>query len=296
MIIASAALALCVSLADGQTVTQTSTQTSTQSQTTDAKDLTTGTPQENAGSGRVAARAPGTWVQAAIARHSKLMAERLTAARFGQSSTASSQSSSSQTSTSSQSGLSGLAGLLSLASQAGSTGSLSGLSGLLSGLTGATTGTTTGFPAPANGTSYTLDDLIRLGQLFGGGTQTTTTTTTGGNTTAKSTTRQVNQTAAGGAIGRLPKPEQRFQQSTTSTTTAETDFKTRWANAMLQTFFSALTLGLQSSQFIDLVKDALRPLVLPTTENNDGNGSGNGSGNGIEDLDNDGGGGGSSTL
>jgi len=113
----------------------------------------------------------------------------------------------------------------------------------------------------------------------------------------------------GGAIGRLPKPEQLFQQNTGTTgtgTTQELSFKERWANAMLQTFFTALTLGLQSSTVIDAIKDGLRPLMFPGDEqagtdgSDDSGGSGGkdtgGSGDGIEDLTPSGssGGGGSS--
>lgn len=312
LIIATATLALSGFVANGQSLTQTSTQT----QTTSATDLTTASPQENASGGRVAARAPGTWVQAAITRHSELMAQRLQGPRFGQQNTQEGQArGGTQAATTGQSGFGGLADLLRLATQFGSTGSLSGLSGLLTGTTGTTTGSTGGFPPPANGTSYTLEDLIRLGQMHGGGTPTPTgTSTAGGSTATKTSTSQTNQQATpGGAIGRLPKPEQRVQQTTTSTPQVQTDFKTRWANAMLQTFFSAVTLGLQSNQVIGAIKDALRPLILPPAENNNGGnsggsgngsgngsggGSGNGSGGGIEDLNPGGGGGGSggSTL
>ncbi len=67
---------------------------------------------------------------------------------------------------------------------------------------------------------------------------------------------------------------------------------------MLGTFFSALSVGFQSSAFITMLEDALRPLVLPGTENaDDGNTNNNGNSQGIEGLDGSGGGNdGSSTL
>jgi len=155
-------------------------------------------------------------------------------------------------------------------------------------LTGSSSTTSTGttIPAPANGTSYTLEDLIRLGQMFGG--------SSGQNATS----RTIN-----GSTSATGKDTDRAQQ-TTQQTTQQTDFKTRWANAMLQTFFSAVSLGLQSPQFIDAVKDFLRPLVLPPasdsngssgSDDNGGNGGGSGNGDGIEDLPSNGSGG-SSTL
>jgi hypothetical protein len=94
----------------------------------------------------------------------------------------------------------------------------------------------------------------------------------------------------GGAIGRLPKSTAVEQTSTTDTTTTTTDttttessFGTRWLTAMTSTFFTAITVGFQTSAFVDVLKDAIRPLFLPASSA-DTNSDGTSSGSGIEDI------------
>ena len=103
-------------------------------------------------------------------------------------------------------------------------------------------------------------------------------TTNGSSATAQTSSVQ----ATSGAIARLPKAEDRFQE-----VTEERSFTARLMESWSQTFFSAITLGFQSSDFIDLLKDALRPLVVPQ-ETSDGTDSSTdstpSSGDGIEDA------------
>jgi hypothetical protein len=261
-----------------------------------------GSNNDNLTVGAVHGGTPGSWVRAAIARHNELIDLRVNAARAGEEAgvrpTATGQTSGTSGTSSS---LGDLSSLLSLASQYGDLGSLGSLIGSL---TGSTTGSTTD---SGSGTgNYTLADLIALGQAYGNqktrNTQQTAASTSQGSSSS-GTTQSSNQRVFGGAIARLPKPEERFQQATTQPSGSELGFGTRWANAMLQTLFTSLTLGFQSDAFIEALKDALRPLVLPSSNQGSGtgNGSGNGSsgngGNGIEDLTPaDGGNGGSSTL
>lgn len=267
--------------------------------TTEETSLVDSSPQDNARSGAVRERSPGTWVRSAITRHNELMGTRLNGPRFGERNTeeAEARSGSGGGSSSSSGGFGSLADLLSLATQVSSgAGGLSGLGSLMgspTGGTGTTTGTGTGgstqIPPPSNGTEYTLADLIALGEKYGN---------------QKSSDRAQSTNSSGyqfgGAIARLPKAEERFQSA--ETTTDEPTFRVRWMNAMLQTFFSAMTLGLQTPQFIEVLKDGLGPILFPVIDestNGDGDGSGdgdNGSGGGIEDVDDDDDGGGGSTI
>lgn len=64
-------------------------------------------------------------------------------------------------------------------------------------------------------------------------------------TNAAASTKQTSQTA---------------QTATTTTTTQQSDFVVRWANAMLSTVFTTLTVAVQTTDFINLLKDIFRPL------------------------------------
>jgi len=289
-----------------------------QSTTTSLSDRT---PQENAGAGQVRGRSPGTWVRAAVARHNGLMNQRLTGPRFGQPNTEEAELRfRGNGSTGSTSGFGGLADLLSLATQFTSGTSTGGLADLIGNLAGGSTGSTTGsasgttsggsvIPPPANGTEYTLEDLIALGQQYGGTQKTINTSSklvAGESVSKNSAYQERSGRVFGGAIARLPKAEDRFQSNDT---VQETPFRIRWANAMLQSFFSALTLGLQSQQFIDSIKDVLRPIMIPpanTSSDSSGSSTSDGSSSsdsssstgGIEDISSGGGssGDGSSTI
>jgi hypothetical protein len=209
---------------------------------------------------------------------------RLTGPRFGQPNTEEASLRFSGNSTATPTTTGGLSGLLDLINQLGGT---SGLSDLVGGLTGSTTGNatnTTGGTSTTNGSSA-LADLIALGQSVAG-------TQKAANSSALATL-PVDQTASktgsvtqtrngityGGAIARLPKPEERFQsQVATSQPTAS--FGTRWMTAMASTLFNAIALGMQSDAFVTALENALRPLILPTASSTSGSGSGSNSGSG----------------
>jgi hypothetical protein len=248
-------------------------------QTQNSTDLSSATPQENAAGGSVSLRSPGTWVRGAITRHTGLQGIRLTGPRFGQPNTEEAQLrfGNNQSGTSSTTG--GLSGLLDLLNQVGGIGGLSNLdlgnltnlAGGLTGTGGSTTGTTT-TGGSTDGASA-LADLIALGQTAGGTAKTANNalpSLPASQTPVKtgSLTQTRNGRTYGGAIARLPKPEERFQTSTPTTTTqpSEPSFGTRWLTAMTETFFSAVALGMQTPAFVNALADALRPLVLPQSD------------------------------
>jgi len=207
------------------------------------------TPQQNASPAAVAERAPGTWINAARVRHSELIQARVNNPRIGEPAGT----------------LEGLTG----SGIVGSTGGLSGLLDLLTQFAGGTSTPSTGDSGDAtggtSGTSGTsLADLLALrDQLLGESGET-------GETGKSSTQAQVGdgQTYSG-AIARLPKIEPRSQEPV-----QERKFLARWAESMTQTVFTALAIGFQSSDFIDFLKDALRPVFFPLQSGTDGSGSG----------------------
>ncbi len=90
-----------------------------------------------------------------------------------------------------------------------------------------------------------------------------------------------SKVVAGTTAVAADKSESRSQTNNTTTT----PFPARWANAMLQTTFSALVLGFSSPDFVKLIEDALRPILLPgsiesgsSDNNTDGNNNNNNSG------------------
>jgi hypothetical protein len=266
-------------------------------QTQTGTALTASTPQENAGGGGVSQRSPGTWIRAALARHNTLKGLRVNGPRFGQQNTTEVQAAQLAAATGNAATTTGgLGGLLDLVNQftGGSGANLGNLTNLLGNLTGGSstttggTSTTTG-STTSGGTNYTLADLIAMGQAAGGTQKSSTNAVVSqpaGQTASanNSTARTINGNTFGGAIGRLPKPEERFQTATTTTTqpASTPKFGTRWVTAMTSTFFNAIALGMQSDAFITALENALRPLILPQSSgsSNSGTGSGSGSGSG----------------
>lgn len=286
---------MVVPVAWSQTSTTTNSTTTNTTTDTDKADPATGTPSENVGGGRISARAPGTWVRNALNRHSELHADRLGSARNGEASQESQQRFGTGSGTGTTTSGSGL-DLLSLASNFLSGGGLQSLTGtgglgsLLGSLTGTgstqtgtaqsgstidpTTGLDTSGMTPAELAAF--QELLRLQQSQG---------------SSQSTLKAINTT--GTVETKVADRAQTTQQQT------ETPFRIRWSNAMLQTLFTSLAVGLQSNAFIEVLKDALRPIMLPpaNTENtngtdnggtggngNNGGSNGGGNGGGIEDL------------
>jgi hypothetical protein len=231
---------------------------------------------------------PGSWVRGALTRHSQLIGERVTGPRSGKMPTLPTDNSSSSNSGTSTNSLS------SLLSSLGS-GGLGDLTSLLGSLTGGnastgTTGTTgTSGSSPSTSGTSSLADLIASMALAQGANPTSSGTSKlldaaqSTSPTTNATTGTLSATEVrknfGGAIARLPKPEQRFQ-STAPATTTERSFGVRFLDATLQTVFTALTVGFQSSDFITFLEDQLRPLILPSTTDNSGSGSSNSDGSG----------------
>lgn len=238
---------------------------------------------------------PGSWVNAAIARHNNLIDRRVDDARSkGQ---AGVLPSSGTTAGGSSSGGT-VSDLL------GSFGGLGNIGNLFDSFTGGSSGTSTSTGnTSTTGTNSELSSLEQLIALRDANTkpsnaQTTTPTKTG---TLQSNSATTPTSGFGGAIARLPKVDVRLQATTTSTTSEDEEkFITRWTNAMLSSVFTALTFGLQTNDFIDGVKSVLEPLFFPTADATDGGTDGSGSsgdgetdngdtsdssGDGIEDVD-----------
>ena len=221
---------------------------------------------------------PGSWVQAAIARHKALIAVRVNAPRGGEAAgdrsnllasaganawlgSGGTNATSAGTATTGSTTLDSLLSLL-----GGSSSSLSSLAGLL-GTSSTSTGSTT-----TTGSTATDPRLAALLALRDANKSTSTekasTATQQSSVTASGSSSSTTR-VGGAAVNRLPKVEQRLQSSTTDTTT-ETPFAARWASAMLSTFFTAVTAGFQSTGFITFLKDGLRPLMYPTDSSDSG--------------------------
>jgi hypothetical protein len=213
-------------IASPELFAQTTTTTGNSGQTTTLAD--------NASTAAMRERAPATIVSAARARHLALRDARLSAQRSGDNSNLMPEELAANTSTSG----SLLGSLL-----GGASGSL--ISTLLGGGSSAATntnpssgGTSTGSGSLSNLPPEVLQMLTSFGINLSD-LQKAKSTQTAGETASK--TGQTSQTS-------------------TTTTTTTTPFVTRWANAMLSTVFSSLTLAIQSTSFVNLVKDAFRPL------------------------------------
>lgn len=211
--------------------------------------LADGTPVENASPGNVRERAPGTWINAARARHSNLIEQRVNGPRFGHFVEGDTQANSG--STGSTGGPSSLSDLIGQLTGSGALGSLAGLLGSSSlgssfgssssaGNSSASTALSEAFPnVPSDVLQMILNSGIDVSQLTG-----------------KSRTDSTNGTTA-----------QVSDKSTSSTAQTQDNrkFHARLADSLLSTFFTSLTVGLQSQQFIDALKGFLRPVFAPST-------------------------------
>ena len=210
---------------------------------TTSSSLADNQPSENVRSGAVYNRAPGRIVDAAISRHSTLAAERLAAQRSANTALLAPQESTTSGSSGSSSSASGLGGSISsLLSTFLNSGLGTGLSGGQT-VSGSGTSGTNFSNLPPEVLQMLANAGISLGDLK--------------NATQKTQNDSTSTTADSKASTRM--------QSTTQTTT-ETKFVVRWLDAMLSTTFTAVTLAVQNSTFINLLKDAFRPLFgLPTS-------------------------------
>jgi hypothetical protein len=229
---------------------------------------------------------PNTWITAARARHSLLVQARVNNPRSGKAAGTLDGITTNATSAASTSGLSSLISQLSSA-LAGGSGSLSDLSSLISSLTGSTsttdtTSSTGGTSAASSGSQTSLQDLLNLRDSLLGSSQSSSSSTSKQISTAQP---QNNQTV-GGAIARLPKlaaQEQTTSDQSTTTTTTDQKFVGRLGTSLATTFFTALTVGFQSTDFINFLKSQLKLYFFPAAKSTSTNG-GTGSGSGIEDT------------
>jgi hypothetical protein len=216
-------------------------------------------PAENVRGGAVRDRAPGRIIDFARARHVSLRDARLAAQRARETSALAPEPTAAGTSSSSGSLLSTLLGGL-------SSGAISSL--LSTGLSG--TGST--------GTDFSSLPPEVIQMLAGAGID----------------LKDLNQKSSEDSSAEVVTQPKSSSRAQTSDTQEQPKFIVRWADAMLSTFFTALTVGFQTQDFIDLLKDAFRPLFVPQDASTDGGNSGDGASDGGQDsgTGGDGGGGG----
>ena len=185
-------------------------------------ELADGTPAQNASPGSVRQRAPGTWINAARARHSELIEQRVNGPRFGQFVEDDLQADSGSSSLGSG-----------FASSGGAVGS-------------GTSGTTSGIPdnIPPEVIQMIEDAGIDTSQLFAKG----------------------RDDDASGTVEQLP------EKDIDSRAQSQDDrkFHVRLADSLLSTFFTAVTVGFQSRDFIDALTGFLRPIFAPPAEDDAG--------------------------
>jgi hypothetical protein len=202
----------------------------TWAQTSEDDSLADNQPADNVRGGAVQERAPGRWVDSARGRHMELRNARLAAQRSGDTSE--------------------LAPV-----DPTSFGSSGGATDLISTLLG-------GFSS----------DLI--GSLLGGTSSTGSTGSTGG--AFSDLPPEVLQMLAGAGIdvnelnslnrkssndsGTATQQSKDALRTQSTNGTEEPDFVVRWADAMLSTLFTSLAVAVQTTDFIDLLKDLFRPV------------------------------------
>lgn len=215
-----------------------------------------------------ASRRPGLMIQAATARHRALINDRVNTPQDSNtnSNTGAGTVGSGTTADfggTNLGGLGDLTGLLSLFGGTDLASLLGSFTGGVGGTTNATsntapegsTGTTTGNDAttdtsadalenftPANGTEFTVEDLIRLRDTTAG------------------TSKLINQ-------------------AQTSQPTTDRSFKLRLADRLVTTTFTALNAALRTRPVIDAFKNGLRPLFPGASDDDNDNGNGNSNSN-----------------
>ncbi|MFQ5805423.1 MAG: hypothetical protein ACE5I3_03115 [Phycisphaerae bacterium] len=207
-------------------------------------------PAENVRGGAVWERAPGRIVDLARARHLALRDQRAVAQRTGDTSMLAPQ----------PDAVGGLGGSLSNLFGDGSLAGLissflnSGLAGALGGPMGgslqpagnrAGAGTTTGADSGAIDFSNLPPEVIQM--LAGAGID----------------LNDLNQRSREDAPAAADAQAKALARAQANNGQEQPKFIVRWADAMLSTFFTSLTVGFQTQDFIDLLKDLFRPLFIP---------------------------------
>lgn len=226
-------------------------------------------PQENARMGRVAERAPGRIIDEARSRHSGLRDNRLEYQHTG---IAESDGTSSDGTTSSSSSTGGLdtSSLSNLLGSFLSGGGLNLLQG--SNLFGSTSGgsTSTSTSTNSNIPSNITPEVIQMLQGAGIDINDVFPADSG---TAKTQARQQSSDAqiSNILLDRWPNKSSQTAQTATSDDEYDNDpnFRIRWSNAMLSTLFTSLVVGMQTPEFINLIKDAIRPAIQGITNTGD---------------------------
>jgi len=250
--------------------------------------LAENSPKQNVSAAALRARAPSNWVNAARARHTELINARVNGPRFGNP-VQDGQEEGTAGSDSSSGGTSGLGDLI---TQLTGSGALGSLANLFTGATGTAANGVLGTIGPSTGgtTGGTSGDLAgippeALAMIAAAGIDIS-------GLSAKS-----RDDGASGAIARLPSKDvvSRAQSQDNR------KFHVRLVDSLLSTFFTALSVGFQTSEFIDSLKGLLRPVFIPaaptdtgtqdagdqgggTTDDGGGNGTTGDGGGGIEDL------------
>ena len=199
-------------------------------------------------------RSPGAIVRDALGRHNTITNERL---NRGGTSTEPEDDGTGVGGTGGGTAGDGLGGLLDSFGLGGLSGTLDSLGGLLGTTAGSSSGTTAGGSLQ---TLLNLRDSMARRPINSGGAE-----TTGG--AMPGTVNPLTAQATNGGTGELP-------------------FRTRLVNSWLGAFFTALTFGFSSADFVDLIAVNLQPLFTPLDPGNgDNGGTDGGGGDGIEDTD-----------
>ncbi|HUU95776.1 MAG TPA: hypothetical protein VM487_08545 [Phycisphaerae bacterium] len=250
-------------------------------------------PAQNVRATALHARAPSNWVNAARARHAELINARVNGPRFGNA-VQDQQDQGAADSAGSTSGTSGLGDLITQLTGSGALGSLANLFAGASGLGGTSTGTGASGVLANIGTSTGSTTGGTTGSLAGIPADALAMIAAAGIDISDLSAKSRDDSASG-AIARLPSKDvvSRAQSQDNS------KFHVRLVDSLLSTFFTALSVGFQTSEFIDSLKGFLRPIFIPTTPTDTGTqgggtpdggggsgttGDGTGGGGGIEDL------------
>lgn len=225
-------------------------------------------PQENARIGRVAERAPGTIIDEARARHSGLRDNRLEYQHTGIAQSDGTSGSSSSNSSAGGLDTSSLSNLLGSFLSGGGLNLLQGAN-LFGTSTGTSTSTSTSTGANSNIPSNITPEVIQM--LQGAGININDVFPADSSSAKTRARQQSSDTTITSNIllDRWPTKAGQTAQ-TTDTSSSDTydndpNFRVRWSNAMLSTIFTSLIVGMQTPDFINLIKDAIRPAIQDIT-------------------------------
>jgi hypothetical protein len=204
-------------------------------------------PAENVTAAALQARAPSNWIDAARARHTELITARVNGPRFGNSTqdeqdenAAASDSSSSEGSTFSD-----------LITQLTGSSALGSLANLITGATGLDTSTTASTESTDTSASIDLSNIPAdaLAMIEAAGIDINELFSKDRDDDASDATTELSSKDAAGR----------------SQTQDESKFHARLVDSLLSTFFTALSVGFQTTEFIDSLKDFLRPIFTAST-------------------------------